>query len=105
MEFVMNQTSTPSEFSIRLCAKRRGYRVEKARGREHFNNKGLYQLVLVDRNTPVLGVDCDASLEAIDAFLEAEMESHRRLIMEEAERLIAERADAGAQQQTAGEAR
>jgi len=62
-------TST-SESAIRRRARRHGYRVEKARGAEHSNNKGEYMLVEINRNIPVIGWDYDADLEQISEFLE-----------------------------------
>lgn len=57
------------EGAVRGRALRRGHYVEKARGAEHFNNKGQYQLIEAWGNTIVLGWDFDASLEKISEYL------------------------------------
>ena len=58
-----------NESTVRSRAKRRGYKVWKARGREHINNRGQYMLVDASRNTVALGGDYDASLDEISTWL------------------------------------
>ena len=57
------------ESRMRRRAHSRGYRIEKARGRLHYDNQGDYQLVDSDRNAVVLGVRYEARLEDIEEFL------------------------------------
>jgi hypothetical protein len=57
------------EQRVRRLAGRHGYRVSKARGPQHMNNRGLFCLV-DDRNYVVLGRDYDASLDEIEAYLQ-----------------------------------
>lgn len=57
--------------SVRAKARRRGYRVSKARGRLHSNNHGGYMLSN-DRNMVVDGVNYDLSLHDIEEFLARE---------------------------------
>jgi hypothetical protein len=55
-----------SDAQARYWARKEAYRVAKARGRQHVNNHGGYQL-LDDRNTVVAGVDFDLSAtEVVD---------------------------------------
>lgn len=58
-----------SESAVRARAKVRGYRVEKSRQQQHWNNRGLYQLVCSWTNTVKMGVSYDATLAEIDWFL------------------------------------
>lgn len=49
---------------LRSRAKRVGLRIEKSRGAPHSNNRGGLQLVDVERNIVIAGVDYDLSLES-----------------------------------------
>lgn len=59
------------ETRVRRLAARDGYSVHKARGGQHMNNRGAFQLVEQARNLVVLGADFDASLDDITAHLNA----------------------------------
>lgn len=60
------------ETRVRRIAARAGYSVHKARGGQHMNNRGAFQLVEQARNMVVLGADFDASLDDIAVHLKAD---------------------------------
>jgi hypothetical protein len=60
-----------SEAAIRARAKRAGYAVQKSRQFLHLNHNGQFRLVNAWTNSVVLGERFDATLEDIDAFLDA----------------------------------
>ena len=57
------------EARVRQLALRKSFRVSKARGRQHLNNRGLFQLIELRSNSVALGVDFDATLEEIRKYL------------------------------------
>lgn len=69
----MQQTDRRYENRIRKLATRRGYRVQKSRQQEHFNNQGQFMLVCY-RKGVVLGDRYDASLERIEDYLKDHMD-------------------------------
>lgn len=60
------------ESTLRRAACNKGFRLTKARGQQHSNNHGLWRLV-DDRNVVVLGVNFDASDQAVAHFLGLEV--------------------------------
>jgi hypothetical protein len=67
------------EARVQRLARRCGHSVHKARGQQHVNNRGLYQLVHDYRNEVVLGDRFDATLYEIADFLSPLDERARQL--------------------------
>ncbi len=58
------------EMRMRRRALAKGYRVEKSRGRLlHLNNKGGFQIIRIDRNEVVEGVDYDIKLKELEDLI------------------------------------
>jgi hypothetical protein len=58
------------EQRLRRKARRRGYRLEKARGQQHLNNRGGYQIINTWRNEVVAGDSYDILLHELAGWLD-----------------------------------
>ena len=65
----MKLSKHSQESRVRKLAAWRGHRVMKSRQAYHSNNLGQFQLIKSYDNSVVLGLNFDASLDTIEAYL------------------------------------
>ena len=63
-------SSKSLEQRLRRKAKRMGYYITKARGQQHINNRGHWQIVNTWRNEVAEGVNYEIPIEQLDEWLD-----------------------------------